>query len=87
MKKLIFIILIVLLFTSCKQRDYTNYTQQECLALKPGDTVYGKFIYSYNKYIVIKNIKERHLLELHSIEHKWDTCITPYSLLENNETN
>ncbi len=75
MKKILFIC-IALLLISCKKDEL--YTHDECVKLKNGDTIYVNNMYSYKKYIVLKNIPIKELIEVRNLEYYWDIDILSY---------
>jgi len=80
MKTRILLFVILLCLTSCK--DKLSYTDTECNNLKKGDTIYIKEFYSVGKFIVLKNIPERELVEVYNAEYTWDKNIFTYSNLK-----
>lgn len=71
------LVAVLLSFTSCKKEEL--YTNDECMALKKGDTVFTKEFYTFKKCIVLNNFPDKELIEVRDLQKTWDVNILSYN--------
>ncbi len=78
MNKIIIILCIIpmiILLNSCTEK--VNYTKEQCINLKKGDTIYFS-TYFLEKGLVVNNNPELEIIEIQNVKYEWDVDILYY---------
>lgn len=74
MKKIIYLLLLITLISCHKTYEYKSeemYTIEDCKHFSVGDTIYTREFHKIKKCVVIKNIPDLNLIEVHDLEYEY----------------